>query len=42
MTKRNPTLKALADDAVLDPVGKLEVELAYLLRGAVQGTGGCL
>jgi transcriptional regulator with XRE-family HTH domain len=42
MTKRNPVLKALADDAVLDPLGRLEVELAYLLRAAVQGTGGAL
>ena len=42
MTKRNPVLKALVDDAVLDPLGKLEVELAYLLRAAVQGTGGTL
>jgi transcriptional regulator with XRE-family HTH domain len=42
MTKRNPVLKALVDDTVLDPLGKLEVELAYLLRAAVQGTGGTL
>jgi hypothetical protein len=42
MTKRNPALKALADDTVLDALGKLEVELAYLLRAAVQGTGGTL
>ncbi|HLX26648.1 MAG TPA: hypothetical protein VKR05_06615 [Candidatus Cybelea sp.] len=42
MTRRNATLKALADDAVLDPVGKLEVEMAYLLRAAVQQTGGTL
>lgn len=42
MTKRNPTLQAVAADSVLDPIGKLEVELAYLLRGAVQGTGGSL
>ncbi|HTD34588.1 MAG TPA: hypothetical protein VK665_13050 [Candidatus Elarobacter sp.] len=42
MTKRNPVLKALAEDAVLDPLGRLEVELAYLLRAAVQGTGGRL
>jgi hypothetical protein len=34
--------KALVDDAVLDPLGKLEVELAYLLRAAVQETGGTL
>ncbi|HZW52884.1 MAG TPA: hypothetical protein VFF00_02555 [Candidatus Elarobacter sp.] len=42
MTKRNPALKALADDAVLDRLGKLEIELAYLLRAAVQSTGGTL
>jgi hypothetical protein len=42
MTRRNPVLKALADDTVLDALGKVEVELAYLLRGAVQSTGGAL
>ncbi len=42
MTKRNPTLRALADDAVLDELGKLELELGYLLRAAVQNTGGTL
>ena len=42
MTKRNLTLKALMDDEILDPVGKIEVELAYLLRAAVQVTGGTL
>jgi hypothetical protein len=42
MTKRNPVLKALTDDTVLDPLGKLEVELAYLLRAAVQNTAGTL
>ena len=42
MTKRNPVLKALAEDTVLDPLGKLELELAYLLRAAVQATGGTL
>ncbi len=42
MTKRNPVLKALGEDTVLDPLGKLELELAYLLRAAVQGTGGTL
>ena len=42
MTRRNPTLKALADDALLDSLGKTEVELAYLLRAAVERTGGTL
>ena len=42
MTKRNATLKALADDGVLDPLGRLEIELTYLLRAAVQATGGTL
>ena len=42
MTKRNPVLKGLGDDTVLDPVGKLELELTYLLRAAVQATGGSL
>ena len=40
MTRRNPTLKALAEDDLLDAVGKTEVELAYLLRAAVEQTGG--
>ena len=42
MTKRNPALRALSDDTVLDALGKLELELAYLLRAAVQATGGSL
>lgn len=42
MTKRNPAIKAVMDDAVLDPLGKIEVELAYLLRTATQQTGGAL
>lgn len=42
MTKRNPVLKAVADDPLLDGLGKLEVELTYLLRAAVGGTGGHL
>ncbi|HEY5426025.1 MAG TPA: hypothetical protein VIJ77_05690 [Candidatus Tumulicola sp.] len=42
MTRRNPTLKALAEDGLLDAVGKIEVELAYLLRAAVEATGGTL
>ncbi len=42
MTKRNATLLALAQDELLDPLGKIEIELAYLLRAAVQETGGTL
>ncbi len=42
MLKRNPALKALLDDSLLDPLGRLELELAYLLRVAVQSTEGVL
>ena len=42
MTKRNPALAALHADELLDPLGKTEVELAYLLRAACQETGGTL
>ncbi|MEO9171056.1 MAG: hypothetical protein ABI282_07655 [Candidatus Baltobacteraceae bacterium] len=42
MTKRNLAIKALGDDELLDPLGKLELEMAYLLRTAVQHTGGTL
>src|SRR5580658_9209133 len=42
MTKRSPVLRALADDTVADALGKLELELAYLLRAAVQQSGGTL
>lgn len=42
MTRRNPTLKAVAEDPLLDAVGKTEVEMAYLLRAAVEQTGGTL
>ncbi len=42
MTKRNPVLAALGDDTVIDPLGKIELELAYLLRAAVQASGGTL
>ncbi len=42
MFVRNPTLKALMSDEVLDALGKLELELTYLLRAAVQQTGGTL
>jgi hypothetical protein len=42
MLKRNPVLKALIDDPVLDPIGKIEIELTYLLRAAVQTTNGHL
>jgi hypothetical protein len=42
MLVRNPTLKALMADEVLDALGILELQLAYLLRAAVQHTGGIL
>ncbi len=42
MTKRNPLLKLLAEDPLLDPLGKVELELTYLLRTAVTCTGGRL
>jgi transcriptional regulator with XRE-family HTH domain len=42
MLKRNPVLKALLEDTVLDSLGRLEIELAYLLRAAVQSTEGTL
>jgi transcriptional regulator with XRE-family HTH domain len=42
MLKRNPVLKALLEDSVLDAEGRLEIELAYLLRAAVQTTDGTL
>ena len=42
MTRRNPTLRAVAEDELLDAAGKAEIELAYLLRTAVQQTGGTL
>jgi transcriptional regulator with XRE-family HTH domain len=42
MLKRNPVLKELLADSVLDPLGRLELELAYLLRAAVQSTNGTL
>jgi transcriptional regulator with XRE-family HTH domain len=42
MLRRNPALAALTADEILDPLGKLEVELTYLLRAAVQQTGGSL
>jgi hypothetical protein len=42
MLRRNPVFKALAEDDVLDPLGKLEIELTYLLRAAVLQTGGTL
>ncbi len=42
MTRRNPTLKALAEDGLLDQLGKTEIEMAYLLRAAVEQTGGSL
>jgi len=42
MTRRNPTLSALGADPLVDDLGKLEVELAYLLRVAAQQSGGTL
>jgi transcriptional regulator with XRE-family HTH domain len=42
MTRRNPLLKLLSEDSLLDPQGKLELELTYLLRTAVGQTGGTL
>ncbi|HET9030494.1 MAG TPA: hypothetical protein VFN49_09970 [Candidatus Aquilonibacter sp.] len=42
MTRRNTAINAIVQDDLLDPVGKLELELAYLLRVAVQQTGGRL
>jgi transcriptional regulator with XRE-family HTH domain len=42
MLKRNPALALLRDDPLLDPLGRLEIELAYLLRAAVQQTDGVL
>lgn len=42
MTKRNPVLQALHADPVIDASGRLELELAYLLRAAVQNTNGVL
>ncbi|HET7813464.1 MAG TPA: hypothetical protein VFL13_03750 [Candidatus Baltobacteraceae bacterium] len=38
MTRRNPAVKAIAEDQMLDSTGKIELELAYLLRLAAQGT----
>jgi hypothetical protein len=35
-------LAALREDPVLDAAGRLEIELAYLLRAAVQSTNGSL
>ena len=40
MTRRNPTIKAMAEDPILDAAGKVELELAYLLRAASQQVGG--
>ena len=42
MLVRNPVFKALMADDVLDAIGRLEIELAYLLRAAIQNTGGTL
>jgi hypothetical protein len=40
MTRRNPTIKAMMEDPILDAAGKIELELAYLLRAAAQQIGG--
>jgi hypothetical protein len=42
MLKRSPVLKTLPEDTVLDDVGKLEIQLTYLLRAAVQSMNGSL
>ncbi len=42
MLKRNPVLAALREDPVLDPAGRLEIELAYLIRAATEQTNGTL
>ena len=42
MLKRSPVLKTLPEDTVLDDLGKLEIELTYLLRAAVQSMNGQL
>jgi transcriptional regulator with XRE-family HTH domain len=42
MFVRNPSLKEIMNDSLLDDLGKLELELVYLLRTAVQVTGGSL
>ncbi|MBV9271327.1 MAG: helix-turn-helix domain-containing protein [Candidatus Eremiobacteraeota bacterium] len=42
MTRRNAAIKAIIEDELLDPVGKIELELGYLLRTASQQTGGTL
>ena len=42
MTKRNPILHALGEDPLLDALGRIEIELTYLLRVASQVTGGTL
>ena len=39
MTRRNPTIKAVAEDPILDAPGKIELELAYLLHAASQQLG---
>ena len=39
MTKRNPAIKGLIEDPLLDALGKVELEMAYLLRVAAQNGG---
>jgi transcriptional regulator with XRE-family HTH domain len=42
MTRRNPVLKLVGEDPLLDPLGKLELELTYLIRTAAAFAGGNL
>jgi hypothetical protein len=42
MTKRNPVLRAVAEDGLLDALGKLEIEFTYLLHTAAAAAGGRL
>jgi len=42
MFVRNPVFKTLLDDTILDELGKLELQLTYLLRAAAMQNGGVL
>jgi transcriptional regulator with XRE-family HTH domain len=42
MTKRNPALRAVADDELLDALGKSAIEFTYLLQTAAAAAGGRL